>query len=32
VAWYRQQVGGADPRALMLADIARYAALGKAYP
>ncbi len=32
VAWYRQQAGGVAPRAQMLADIARYAALGKAYP
>ncbi len=32
VAWYRQHAGGAAPRALMLAEIARYAALGKAYP
>jgi CDP-glucose 4,6-dehydratase len=32
VEWYRQQVGGADPRDLVLAEIECYAAQGKAYP
>ncbi len=32
VEWYRQQAAGAAARDLMLADIARYAALGKAGP
>jgi CDP-glucose 4,6-dehydratase len=32
VEWYRRQADGEEVRALVLADIARYAALGKAYP